>query len=90
MTHDPYADVPPRIAREMRLVAARHLPSQTWDPTEDPAYARAARTRGRVAALRALRYGFPAWRFEVSAGRLVVARHPDTARSTAPARMVAP
>lgn len=66
--------VPPRIAAEMTCTIRRHLPRGSWDPGEDPAWTARHRVIGRANALRALRYAYPAWSFEIRRCALVVER----------------
>ncbi len=65
--------VPAALREDMTRTARRHLPRGGWDPDEDPVWDRGL-ALGRACALRALRYGYPAWRFEIVRARLVVER----------------
>lgn len=67
-------NVPPRLREDMTRTARGHLPRGSWDPDEDPPWDRGGLALGRACALRALRYGYPAWKFEIVRARLVVAR----------------
>ncbi len=70
-------EIPPRIREDMETTARRHLPRGGWDPALDPPWDRGQLALGRGSALRALRYHFPAWRFNLRAGLLEVSRAAD-------------